>query len=153
MIYALWKQTQDIAQIERVVQSMLPNEATHFTSPLNKPPSYHLTTCVYTFAKARKSSEGVWVSFGWIWILIGYLAIAMLFIFGLLDWHQLLNIWTEILSKGFISHSLKCEQTWNNSWQRAWEKDVFCQVRITGKVLGRTSAVSQWDDIQNAVKF
>lgn len=54
------------------------------------------------------------------------------------DRQQLLNIWTEILSKAFISHSLKCEQSWDNSWHGEPErKDMFCQVRTTGQVLDR----------------
>lgn len=123
-MYALWKQTQALPG-QRAVQSAPPTAATHFIPPLNQLPNYHLTTptLVYTSAEARKSLNSVrgrfWLALSTDWERHRR---HVVFIFQLQDSHQLWNIWTEMLSEDLISHSLKCEQTWDNSWQRAWEE-------------------------------
>lgn len=93
---------------------------------------------VFIHLQSRKSLNSVW---GWFWLALStdweLHHRHVVFIFQLQDSHQLWNIWTEMLSENLISHSLKCEQTWDNSWQRAWEERGVLPSRPHWKGVGQ----------------
>lgn len=126
---------------QRAVESTPPTAATHFIPHLNQLPNYHLTTptLVYTFAMAIKNLNSAWGQF-WLDLNTNW---------ELCMWCSSLSCKTNI-SFGTVEqkYSAKTSFHTHSSVSRPGtildreleRKEIFCQVGLIGKVLGKASA-------------